>query len=257
MFLERWRIQLSLCDSTISITRSTEVWSYPLIPLLAQKARNLASFSCTVHSFSRCLPRLSFGELLHFLRSGWLTGLFTTFLQCCICAGVMGGFVSTHRSAAQCWPLQHWPVSWSLALNGQSVQATHDAFMQFLTCQLVPTCSMKWNTQLSCVLTARGQPRRAQSRQHAFCIERSHSAADSAAMHGNAVKVENSSTLKAFPSVSCGRRRSRAENYIVISNVQDNGAASGESLLTARSAAIRLSLCRSRRRLPRAVRMPL
>jgi len=43
----------------------------------------------------------------------------------------------------------------------------------------------------------RCQPRHAQSRQHAFCMERSHSAATD----GNAVKVKNSSTLRAFPSV--------------------------------------------------------
>ena len=48
----------------------------------------------------------------------------------------------------------------------------------------------------------RSQRRRAQSRHHAFCIEHSHSAADRAATEGNALEVEKSSTLRAFPSVA-------------------------------------------------------
>jgi len=79
----------------------------------------------------------------------------------------------------------------------------------------------------------RGQPRRAQSRQHAFCIERSHSAADSAATDGNAVKVENSSTVRAFPSVDA-RSAAVESGKLHISYVDDDRAARGDSPLTAR-----------------------
>jgi len=79
----------------------------------------------------------------------------------------------------------------------------------------------------------RGQPLaalRAQSRQHGFCIERSHSAADRAVTGENALKVEIDSTLRAFPSVAArsaavdgGRERSTAENLIFIPKIWPRG----------------------------------
>jgi len=86
----------------------------------------------------------------------------------------------------------------------------------------------------------------AQSQQHAFCIERSHSAAGSVATDGNAVKVENSSTLRTFPSVAArsaavddGRERKINCIFVAYTYLVADRAASTESRLAARSAAIR------------------